>query len=483
MKAIYQIFTIVIFFISTSCVFPNSKEREREQRRQDKMGETYSEEFIDEKITESEESNEAGETFELNTTDYQNIEISNDSLDLKLYELVLDVKTYDKATFLKNIETLIKKGANPSAMVETTYIVRKTGTFIPIIKHFYRNKYREHTRVTSSMHAAVSTGEIFVVEKLLELGGDLNIQNPNGSYPIDIALMADLPKMIDFLIEKKADLSKADLGNSRNTDVIEKLVKNGANPKTIDINYALNDRSELKRLLALKPDFDKTAFDFGLVMKDDELADLLFDNGLSPKAVGKFPDECPAIFSAIKYDNFRVFKKLHEMGANIKEECKHGFGDTPLQTAIYYQRIDVIKYLLEHKVSANEKDWTKKSVLIMAANTDNDEIVRILLDAGAELEYKAYFGKTPLFNAVEMDKYVAAECLIDHKANLNFRTSYGKRPIHAAIEKKNYPMIKLLIEKGAQTDVLYENKNLVEFAEAEEASPAIISYLKKVLEK
>ncbi len=483
MAAIYQILTLAFLLVSTSCVFPNSKEKEREQRRQEKMGEYVDEEVYNEEILKNNEYSEEVETSELNTTDYQNIEILDDSLDLKLYELVLDVKTYDKATFLKNIETLIKKGADPNAMVETTYLVRKTGTFIPIIKHFYRKKYREHTKVTSSMHAAVTTGETFIVEKLLESGGDLNIPNPNGSYPIDIALMTDLPVMIDFLIEKKVDLSKADLSNSRNTHIIEKLVKNGANPKTIDINYALNDRAELKRLLVLKPDLDNTAFDFGVVMRDDELADLLFDNGLSPRARGKFPDECPAIFSAIKYDNFRIFKKLHEMGANIKEVCKHGFGDTPMQTAIYYQRIDVIKYLLEHKVSPNEKDWTKKSVLIMATNTDNDEIIRILLNAGAELEYKGYFGKTPLFNAVEMDKYIAAECLIDHKANLNFRTNYGKRPIHAAIEKKNYPMIKMLIEKGAQTDVLYENKTLVEFAEAEEASPAIINYLKKVMEK
>ncbi len=483
MTAIYQIFTISFLLVSMSCVFPNSKEKEREQRRQEKMGGYFDEEVYNEEILEDGEYSEEFKSSELNSTDYQNIEISDDSLDLKLYELVLEVKTYDKTTFLKNIETLIKKGADPNAMVETTYLVRKTGTFIPIIKHFYRKKYREHTKVSSSMHAAVSTGETFVVEKLLELGGNLNIENPNGSYPIDIALMADLPLMIDYLVEKNIDLSKADLSNSRNTNVIEKLVQNGANPKTIDINYALNDRAELKRLLVLKPDLDNTAFDFGVVMKDDELADLLFDNGLSPKAKGKFPDGCPAIFSAIKYDNFRVFKKLHEMGANIKEVCKHGFGDTPMQTAIYYQRIDVIKYLLEHKVSPNEKDWTKKSVLIMATYTDNDEIIRTLLEAGAELEYKGYFGKTPLFNAVQMDKYISAECLIEHKANVNFRTNYGKRPIHAAIEKKNYPMIKLLIEKGAKTDVLYENKNLVEFAEAEEASPAIIAYLKKQIEK
>lgn len=473
MKLIYQFFAIVLFLISTSCIFPNNREKEREKKVREEM-----EKYLLEKIEKGEI--ESSENLELDQTDFETIEISDDSLDIKLYELVLNLNTYQKEVFLKNIETLVKKGADPNAMVKSTYMARKTGTYIPIIKHFYRRKYREHTRVTSSMHAAVSTGKTFVVEKLIQLGGNINVKNPKGSYPVDIALMADLPKMIDFLIAQKADLSKADLSNSRNTSIIEKMVKNGADPKTIDINYALNSRHELKRLLVLKPDLDKTAFDFGAVMRDDELADLLLDNGLSPEAKGTFPDKCPAIFAAIKYDNFRVFKKLHEMGANIREVCKHGFGDTPLQTAIHYQRIEVINYLLGHKISPNEKDWTKKSVLIMACNTNNDEIIRILLKAGAELEYKGYFSKTPLFHAVEMDRYIAAECLIENKANVNFRTKYGKRPIHAAIQKNNYPMIKMLVEKGARTDVIYENKTLVEFAEAEESSPAIINYLKKL---
>ena len=475
MNAIYQLLTLTFLLLSTSCIFPNDKEKERERRRQEKLGELFEEELLDEF------SEETFERLDLDTTDFSNLEISDDSLDVKLYDLILGTGTFEKEVLLKNIENLIARGANPNAMVKSTYSVRKTGTFIPIIKNFYRNKYRKHTKVTSSMHAAVSTGEPYVVEKLLKHGGNLNIKNPNDTYPIDVALMIDVPKMIDFLIEQKADLSKATLSHSRNTSVIEKMVKNGANPKTIDINYALDNRSELRRLLVLKPDLDNTEFNFRTIMKDDELADLLFDNGLSPKARGSFPDKCPAIFAAIKYDNFRVFKKLHEMGGSIKEVCKHGFGDTPMQTAIHYERLDVIKYLLEKKISPNEKDWTKKSVLIMASNTDNDEVIRTLLNAGAELEYKGYFGKTPLFNAVEMDKYIAAECLIENKANVNFRTKYGKRPIHAAIEKNNYPMIKLLVEKGANTDVLYENKNLFEFAEAEEASPAIISYLKKVV--
>ena len=465
MKSVYHTLALLAVLYYSSCVFPNEREKEREKRRQAKL-----EHYIEE--------SETVEISKLDTTDYSNIVMSNDSLDIKLYELITDNGSFSEEMLLKNIETLIQRGAKPNALVETTYIVRKTGTYIPIIKHFYKNKYREYTKITTCMHAAVESGNIKIVKKLMEHGGNINLINPSNSYPLHIALLTDNEAMVDFLIKSGADIKKIKLSNSQNISLIEKLVKQGADPKTIDINFALNDTRELKRLLVLKPKIDNSQLDFSIVMQNDELLALLMDYGMTPKAIGKFPDECPAIFAAIKYDNFNAFKKLHSAGGSLTETCKHGFGDTPLQSAIHYQRIDVINFLLANKVSANEKDWTKKSALMMACNTDNDQIINILLDAGAQLEYTGYFNKTPLMQAVEYDKYISAECLLKRKANVNHRKSNGLTPLLAAIKKNNYPMIKLLVEYGANTKVYYENLNIVEFAEQENAAPAVISYLK-----
>lgn len=117
----------------------------------------------------------------------------------------------------------------------------------------------------------------------------------------------------------------------------------------------------------------------------------------------------------------------------------------------------------------------------MACNTDNDEVIKTLLDAGAKLEYNGYFSKTPLLHAVEYDKYISANCLIENKANVNYRKKNGMTPLFAAIKRNNFPMIKLLIESGAKTDVKFESKNIVQFAEEEDAAPAVVNYLKKQL--
>jgi ankyrin repeat protein len=416
------------------------------------------------------------------STDYSKLEISADSLDIKLYNLIESHGDMPEDLLISNIENLVKRGANPNALLEVSYSVRKIGTYLPIIRHFYRDKYNEYTTVNSPMHAAVGNGSVAVVEKLIALGGKTDIVNQDKVYPIDIALKNDHVKMVDCLIAHGCKLSNANLSMSENTCLIERLVKAGANPKTININYALNNRAELKRLLALKPPLNDIQVDVEILMQDEELLDLLLENGMSVNINGKFPNECPIIFSAVKYGNMRAFKKLYEKGANIRETCRHGFGETPLQTAIYYQQIEIMEYLLNLKLSPNEKDWTGKSALILACNTDNDLIINMLLDRGAELEYVGYFGKSPLMYAVQYKHYIAAETLIKRKAKVNAKSKYGETPLTLAIANNDYAMIKLLVENGANPKFIYQSKNLAQYAEEQEASPAVVQYLKKLIQ-
>jgi ankyrin repeat protein len=317
------------------------------------------------------------------------------------------------------------------------------------------------------------------MKKLVNSGAKLNIVDKDGSYPIDIAIKSNDVNMVNYLIEVGADVKKANLGVSENISLIEQLVKAGANPKTININFALNDRPVLIRLLALRPDINNSELDFGVIMKNDELFDLLIANGLSPLAQGKFPDACPAIILAIKYDNFRAFKKLHSMGADLKVTCRAGFGETPLQIAISYQRIEILKYLIENKINPNEKDWTGKSALYLACNTDNDQIINLLINAGANIEHHEYFDKTPLMESANSGKFISAQCLINHKANVNFKNKYGETALVMAIKKNDLAMIRLLVESGANVNASYGSKSMIELAKAENAPPMIIDYLKK----
>jgi len=456
--------SLVIFFLQISCVFSNYKEQHQQeiQRQVDSLT------LIQTNIADNHHQ-----------IDYSKLDISKDSLNIKLIELIESSAEYEEDLLLKNIDILIQKGAKPDALIEITYSVRKPGTYIPIIKEFYNNKYREYKTVTTAVHVAAGSRKTYIMKKLVNLGAKVNIVNADKVYPLDIALKVDDVEMVNYLIEIGADLKKANLAMSENISLIEQLVKLGANPKTININFALSNKTVLKQLLALKPDLTATELDFSILMKDDELFDLLINNGLSPNAQGKFPDACPAIIAAIKYDNYRIFIKLHQLGADLKGICRAGFGETPLQTAIYYQRIDVLKYLIENKVNPNEKDWTGKSVLYKACSTDNDQIINILIDAGASIDYNEYFGKTPLMESANSGFYISAQALINRKANVNFKNDDGETPLVYAIKHNDLAMIKLLVENGAKTNLTYESKTMVQLAQDNNAPQMILEYLKK----
>jgi len=415
--------------------------------------------------------------YEKTQPDYSKIKISEDSIDMVLYKLIESSYQTPTNELIKQVEILMQQGADANASLTIHASVRKTGTYIPIIKHFYKNKYRNYTYISTPFHAAVATGKTALVKKMIELGAEADTPTNKGDYPINMAIENNDQQMVFFLLDNGANSKRIDLSPLKDIDLIEKLVIRGSDPNTIDINFALHNKTELKRVLALNPNMHGLELDFDILFNDDELLNLLLDNGLPLSTTGTSPDGCPLIFGAVKYDNIKALKKLISLGADKSENCSKGFGETPLLLAIYKKNALIVAYLLSIGVSPNEMSWTKESALSKATDTDNDRIINALIDAGANIEYNGYFNNTPLMSAVDNKKYVSVSTLLDREANVNYKNKYDKTPLIIAIKKDDYPIIKLLVENGAKTDIKYDGKTLVEYAKEEEASPMIIDYL------
>jgi len=411
--------------------------------------------------------------------DYSKIEISDDSLDVALFNLMLKSSQYSKEEIIKNVESLIKKGADPNVSIEYNYSVRKLGTYIPIVKNFYNNKYRHYTTNSTAFIEAVKTGNTEIVNKFTELKADINRPSKAGMYPLNAAILQNSEDIINLLIKNGADISFADLSMSKNIYLIEKLVKIGANPKTINIDFVIEDREGLEKIMSLRPDVNKFPLDYRVIFKNDTLLSYLLKNGLNNSARGRFPDECPLIYGAVRYGNKETVKFLKKSGINIFEDCD-GINEKILFEVIRSEKTDILDYYLnEEKTDPNIKDWTGKSALIIAVDTDNDEIIKMLIKAGADIEYNGYFNKTPLMHAVQYKKYISAQTLINTGAKLNYKNSYGKTSLVTATEKKDFAMIKLLVENGADTKIKYKNMSLSEYAESENVPNMIVEYLEE----
>ncbi len=422
---------------------------------------------------------EKNNVFPNDEIDFSKIVISNDSLDLALFNLLVDNNLYSEEKILANINVLIDRGANPNAVVEYKYSVRKLGTYIPIVKSFYKKKYRTYSNNSTPFIEAVNTRNLKIVNKMISLGADVNTPSRNKIFPIDIALKNENLNMINLLVENKCNIKNANLSECKDIELIEKMVNLGTSTKTININFALENEADLKRILLLKPNINNAELNFRTIFNNEQTLNFLLEAGLNNTAKGKFPDNKPLIFNAIKYSDLKTIKKLETYGIDIFYKIKEAnVNNTPLFAVIKSQKKDILEYYIQKGANVNEKDWTKRSALISAVNTDNDIIIKLLLDAGANKEYKGYFNKTPLMYAVDYDHYISAQTLINEDANLNYKNKYGETCLSIAIKRHNLPMIKLLKENGANFKIKYKNLSIQQYAESINSPNIIVQYLK-----
>ncbi len=402
-----------------------------------------------------------------------------DSLDYALYDAVFSINDTTESIALANVEKLLKAGANPNIILIISSQVRKIGSYIPIVKAFYRHKYRTYYSHTTSMHAAAATKNIKMMTMLLNHGGKPDTPDGDGFLPINLALSQDDIKMVNLLLDHGSDINKLDLKYTTNTTTIKEFVARGSNPETIDINYALGNTVLLQQLFDLGAGPNTHPLDFEKILKTPGLLDFLIKHGFDVNSSGAHPESSPLIFAAIKYSPVDTLKKIVRAGANIFVQDSYG-SNTPLTIAIQYENIGAVKFLLESGCSANEKDWTGEPAIFKAIETDNDSILKLLIAHDADLEYLSHFGQTPLMKAAQQKKFIAVKTLVEAGANINASDNYGETALIIAIKEKDLPIIQYLVEHGAETKIVYESKTLPELAKSEECPPAIISYLERL---
>ncbi len=409
--------------------------------------------------------------------DFSKLEISTDSIDLALIAFIREKEKYKEQKFLENAKILIEKGANPTINVEETSITRRYVTYIPIVKHFIKRKYNSTVSYTTAFHVAVLSGDIKLVELFYNSGFLGETPTKEGIFPIDVALRNNDTKMIDFLLSKNINLKNANLSTSENADLIVFLVRKGANPETIDINFALSKPEELKKLLTLQPDLTNVELDFEQLFANKDVFNLLISNGLNPNIEGKFPFTCPLIYGAIKFGTLDDIKLLVKKGANYKTDCKMQFYESPLIASIKMENTEKIGYFIDLGLEPNVRDWKGSTPLSEAIDLDNDKIIAFLIQKGAKVNYPLDRNETPLIFAVKGDKYIAAQTLIELKADLNKSDEAHKTALHYAIDNENLAMVKLLLESGIDKKKSLNGKSYSAYAKELNVSDKIIQLL------
>lgn len=404
---------------------------------------------------------------------------SNDSVSLMLKNVLIAYTPDNKKETLDSLKIVLnEKKADPNALLEVQYSQRKLGTYIPIIKHFYKKKYRYHSILTYPVHLATETNNINMVKTLVEAGADMNKVNQNYELPADIALRFDNVEMLNYFIAKGVDVRKINLANTQNVKIIDYLIEYGANPNTIDLNFAVKDRKLLEHLLEYNIDLNQQNFWAENICADTELLKLLVEKGLNPNITTKFPDDCPLIYGVIKYsDDKEALEFLLNKKARLDIECANNFADNPLIMCVKMKKTDFAELLIKQGVDVDKAGWEKRTPLLYAIDEDDSKMINLLLKNGANLEYNEYFDKTPLLYAADFQKYIAAETLLKNGANVNYVNKQHENSVIFAIKNNDLAMLKLLFEYNADKNYNYKKQTLVEYAKSQEASETILQLL------
>ena len=182
---------------------------------------------------------------------------------------------------------------------------------------------------------AVKTNDFSLVQKLIEMGSEIDALNKNNQSPLHISISNKIFEIFDFLISKNANIQ---------------LNSNGS---LIYLACEANDLKTVEFLLQM-----------GLDINEKNIK-----NG-----------ETPLHISVIK-KNLEIIKLLISNGSDIN--LLNNDLESPIFHAIKGKDIDIIKFLIQNGSNLLLLSKNKDSILHIACDINDSEIIKLLLSNGA----------------------------------------------------------------------------------------------------
>lgn len=124
-----------------------------------------------------------------------------------------------------------------------------------------------------------------------------------------------------------------------------------------------------------------------------------------------------------------------------------------------------------------QTDRDGRTLLINAAYYNRDDVVQWLVQQGANINAQDHFGNSPLHAAVQNGNLIIIRILLDSGADTNIQNNFGNTPIWIAKPAQPTEVFKLLLQFGA--DPTLKNKFDVSAIDRMAAYPEIIKILKR----
>lgn len=250
--------------------------------------------------------------------------------------------------------------------------------------------YNDPETIFTCMAGGLNDENIKYIEKLLDFGVDINLQNK---------------------IEGKTALMAA-ANNTESVKTIKLFLQRGAQI----------DRED---------DGGSTALVYASTYGAPENLELLLKEGAEVNHQDYSGET--ALFVAARRGYLPAAEILLKNGADIEHEDIHGKTalfeaiTNPRGTGIGIERkLEVAKFLLKKGADVNHRNKDGRTPLFTAILENTEEMVRLLLKNGADINIKDNKGQTPLFAATQMNNANLVKLLLDNGADAGIVDNEGK---------------------------------------------------------
>ncbi|RZC39913.1 Ankyrin repeat domain containing protein [Asbolus verrucosus] len=333
---------------------------------------------------------------------------------------------------------------------------------------------------SANLHEACHNGHLKVVEFLITNGAKIEATNRKEETPLHLACDGGHLDIVRYLVKRGAQIEKVDkrgwttlhfAANNGDVQMIKFLIENGANVNTADNNG-------YTPLFLTMEDLSRSGFqNTGGYL---EAAEIILMNENIDISIKTKIFEHTILHSASAKGFLKIVEFLINKGAPIDDPDK--YGNTPLDTAIYYQHEKVAAFLIKEGANVNIVNQTRSTPLHTAVYNNLFPTVELLVRNGAQIDASDDNGCIPLHIAVDYEHLSIVQFLVKNgvKGLINKVNKDGNNPLHIAMNSScNYisnsrfaklpesefnlesfierykEIIELLIENGAD----YEAKN------------------------
>lgn len=290
---------------------------------------------------------------------------------------------------------------------------------------------------------AFLTQNIELIKYFIEKGWDLN-QHINTSTPLHIAIVSGTGQIRKLLNTHKLDSALVQDAILQQKDIIELLLKNGADP---------NKSSEAQSPLAA------AMLEFN---PNKEVIKLLIKYGA---------DTSESLLQAILFREVKKVDLLLDSGANPNQNIH---GKSVLEYSILLDCEEIMSLLLER--GADTHDPLNMDAFLKTIINGNLKIVKLLLESGVNLN--KILGEIAIIAAVSSKNLDMVELLFEYKINLN--DSLKSKVLEIALGNKDLDMIKLFVKHKIEVE------KALEFAKSSfiksDALNQIVEFLESKLE-